>query len=124
MRDGQTRPARAGIVGRVSVALEQDGLLVVVLATFAIVLLVTLRRGLEVDGWLALLAGRSIVQHGLPSHDSLTVMAHGRRWTDQQWLAQLGVYGLWRVGGVKLALLVHALLATRALAGAALIAPR
>jgi len=98
--------------------------MVVVLATFAIVLLVTLRRGLGGDGWLAMLAGRWIVQHGLPTHDSLTVMAHGRRWTDQQWLAQLGLYGLWRAGGVKLALLVHAFLATGALTGAALIARR
>ena len=37
--------------------LEEDGLLVVVLAMFAIVLLVTLRRGLAVDGWLAVVAG-------------------------------------------------------------------
>ncbi len=124
MRDEKTRPARTGTAARVAVALEEDGLLVVVLATFAIVLLVTLRRGLGGDGWLALLAGRWIVQHGLPSHDSLTVMAHGRRWVDQQWLAQLGLYGLVRAGGVKLALLVHALLATGALTGAALIARR
>jgi len=104
--------------------LEEDGLVVIVLAAFAIVLLITLRRGLATDGWLALLAGRSIVQHGLPSYDNLTVMAHGRRWIDQQWLGQLGLYGLWRAGGVKLALLVHALLATGALTGAALIARR
>jgi hypothetical protein len=108
----------------VSAQLEKDGLLVVVLAAFAIVLLVTLRRGLGGDAWLALLSGRWIAQHGLPSHDSLTVMTHGRRWTDQQWLAQLSLYGLWRAGGLKLALLVHALLATSALTGAALIARR
>ena len=124
MSGEDTRPARTGLAARIGVALEEDGLLVVVLAAFAIVLLVTLRRGLGIDGWLALLAGRGIVQHGLPSHDSLTVMAHGRRWTDQSWLAQLGVYGLWRAGGLKLALLVHALLATGALTGAALIARR
>lgn len=124
MRDEEIRPARTGIAARVAVVLEEEGLLVIALAAFAIALLVTLRRGLGGDGYLALLAGRSIVQHGLPSHDTLTVMAHGRRWTDQQWLAQLGLYGLWRAGGVKLALLVHALLATGALTGAALIARR
>ena len=124
MSDEQTRPARTGAVARIGAALEEDGLLVIALSAFAIVFLVTLRRGLVGDGWLALLAGRWIVQHGLPSHDSLTVMAHGRRWTDQQWLAQLGLYGLWRAGGVKLALLVHTLLATGALAGAAVIARR
>lgn len=118
------RPARTGLAARVTAALEADGLLVVVVAAFAIVLLVTLRRGLGGDSWLALLSGRWIAQHGLPTHDSMTVMAHGHRWTDQQWLAQLGLYGLWRAGGLKLALLVHALLATGALTGAALIARR
>src|SRR5205814_4286688 len=98
MRDEQPRPARTRAAARIRRTLEEDGLLVVVLAVFAIVLLVTLRRGLGDDAWLALLSGRSIAQHGLPSHDSLTVMAHGRRWTDQQWLAQLGLYGLWRAG--------------------------
>src|SRR5436190_19670772 len=116
MRDEQMS-ARTGIAARIAVVLEEDGLMVVVLAAFAIVLLVTLRRGLSGDGWLALLAGRSIVQHGLPSHDTLTVMTHGIRWTDQPWLAQLGLYGLWRAGGVKLALLVHALVVTGTLAG-------
>src|SRR5262249_56251427 len=71
---------------------------------------------------MALLSGREIVQHGLPTHDALTVWAHGRRWIDQQWLAQLGFYGLWRLGGVKLALFAHALLVTSGLAGAALFA--
>jgi hypothetical protein len=111
-------------VGRLAAALEENGLLVISLGAFAIVLLVTLRRGLGGDGWLALVAGRAIVQHGLPSHDALTVMARGRRWTDQQWLGQLALYGLWRLGGIKLAMLVHALLATSGLVGAALIAKR
>jgi hypothetical protein len=50
------------------------------------------------------------------------VWTHGARWTDQQWLAQIALYGLWRVGGIKLVLLVHALLVTSGIAGAALIA--
>jgi len=124
MRRGRRLRENRRVTGRAARLLEENGLLVVVLAAFAIVLLITLRRGLGGDGWLALVAGRWIVQHGLPSHDSLTVMTHGRRWTDQQWLAQLGLYGLWRAGGIKLALLVHALLATGALTGAALIARR
>jgi len=98
--------------------------MVVVLGAFAIVLLVSVRRGLGGDGWLALVSGRWIVQHGLPSHDTLTTMTHGRRWTDQQWLGQLALYGLWRLGGIKLAMIVHALLATSGLAGAALIAKK
>jgi len=114
-------PPRAGTL---ATTLEDNGLLVVALSAFTIVLLVALRRGLGGDGWLALESGRWIVQHGLPSHDPLTVWSHGRRWTDQQWLAQLGLYGLWRLGGIKLAMLVHAGLVTGALAGAAVIARR
>jgi hypothetical protein len=54
----------------------------------------------------------------------VTVWTHGARWTDQQWLAQLALYGLWRLGGLKLALLVHALLVMSGLVGAAVIARR
>jgi hypothetical protein len=108
--------------GRLARLLEENGLLVIVLGAFAIVFVLSLRKQLVVDGWMAIVSGRWIVQHGLPSHDALTVFAHGRRWIDQQWLAQIALYGLWRLGGVKLALLVHALLVTSGLAGAALFA--
>jgi len=110
-------------VGRgVAGFLDENGLLVMALTAFAIVVVIGLRTDLVVDGWLALAAGRWIAQHGLPSRDTLTVLAHGRRWIDQQWLAQLALYGLWRLGGVKLVLLVHALLVSGGLAGAAAIA--
>jgi hypothetical protein len=92
---------------------------VIVVAAFALVILLSLRGALVVDGWLDLVSGREIVQHGLPSHDALTVMAHGRSWVDQQWLAQLVLYELVRVGGVKLALFVHAALVIGALVAAA-----
>lgn len=110
------------VSGRLSALLEENGLLVIVLGAFAIVFVLSLHKQLVVDGWMAIVSGRWIVQHGLPSHDTLTVWAHGHRWTDQQWLAQLALYGLWRLGGVKLALFVHALLVTSGLAGAALFA--
>lgn len=108
--------------GRLAGLLEENGLLVIALGAFAIVFVLSLHRQLVVDGWMAIVSGRWIVQHGLPSHDALTVWANGHRWTDQQWLAQLALYGVWRLGGVKLALFIHALLVTGALAGAALFA--
>jgi hypothetical protein len=107
---------------RFAALLEENGLLIIALGAFAIVFVLSLHRQLVVDGWMAIVSGRWIVQHGLPTHDALTVFAHGHRWIDQQWLAQLALYGLWRVGGVKLALFVHALLVTGALAGVALFA--
>src|SRR6185437_14471828 len=91
---------------------------------FAIVLVVAMHKELVVDGWMALVSGRWIVQHGLPSHDALTVWSHGRRWIDQQWLAQLILYGLWRLGGVKLVLFVHATLVTGGIVGAGLLGRR
>jgi hypothetical protein len=115
----ETQPAATG---RVAALLEENGLVVIVLGAFAIVLVLSLHKQLVVDGWMALVSGRWIVQHGLPSRDTLTILAHGHRWIDQQWLAQLALYGLWRLGGIKLALLVHALLVTTGLVGAALIA--
>src|SRR5438552_2971779 len=111
----------AGTLGRLHVGLflEENGTLVMLVGAFAIASLAALRNGLVADGWMALVSGREIVRHGLPSHDTLTVWAHGRKWVDQQWLAQVVLYGLWRVGGLKLALLVHAMLSVGALARAA-----
>src|SRR3569623_3290150 len=60
------------------------------------------------DGWYAFLGGDVVGQHGLPSHDTLTVWGHGRRWVDQQWLAQLVYYGLYSLRGLRLALLAIA----------------
>jgi hypothetical protein len=114
----QTALAR---IGRV---LEEDGTVVVVVAAFAAVLITHLRTALAADGWMALLSGRVVAQHGLPSHDTLTIWAHGRTWVDQQWLAQLGLYELERLGGLPLVLLVHALLVTLGLGGAAVLARR
>jgi hypothetical protein len=91
--------------------LERDGILVVLVASFAMVLLARIRGTLVSDGWTALVAGRYVVQHGLPSHDTLVVWSHGREWVDQQWLAQIALYGLDRIGGLALVLLAHVTLA-------------
>ena len=51
------------------------------------------------DTWISLTAGRHIAAHGLPHVDSLSVAGLGRPWIDQQWLAHLAFYELWRGGG-------------------------
>jgi hypothetical protein len=122
MSSEQTTATRPAATGRLAALIEENGLVVIVLGAFAIVFVLALRKDLVIDGWMALVSGRWIAQHGLPTHDMLAVWTHGHRWIDQQWLAQLALYGLWRLGGLKLALLVHALLVVSALAGAALIA--
>jgi hypothetical protein len=83
------------------------GLLTVAVALWC-GLLAFLPSELSPDGWYAFLGGDLIVHHGLPSHDTLTVWGHGRRWVDQQWLAQLAYYGLYSLGGLRLALLANA----------------
>ena len=115
---------RPRVATRISAGLEQNGTLVMAVAAFAIVLITHLRTALAADGWMALLSGRVVAQHGLPSHDTLMVWAHARTWVDQQWLAQLTLYGLDRLGGLPLVLLVHAFLVTGALGGAAALAVR
>ena len=81
----------------------------VVAGVFAAVL-VFWGRVLYSDTYTALSAGRLIARSGLPSHDSLTVAAHGGRWIDEQWLAHLIYYGAWWAGGYALMGAVSALL--------------
>jgi hypothetical protein len=103
--------------------LEREAFPVVIAALYGGVLLLVLPGELVQDSWSTLVSGREIVGHGLPQHETLTVMAHGVRWVDQQWLAQLTFYGLFRAGGYRLVLLVHALLVFSAFA-LALVAAR
>jgi len=88
----------------------------------AAALLGLLGRDIIQDTWLALLAGRDIAEHGIPHRESLTVLAHGRRWVDQQWLAQLAMYELDQAGGVVLVGFVNAVLVLVGLLGAILAA--
>ena len=93
------------------------------LGVLACALLLFLPAQMSPDGWFAFLSGREIVAHGLPTHDALIVWGHGRQWVDQQWLAQLGYYGLYSVGGLRLALIVNAAVVVASV-GAAIAAAR
>jgi hypothetical protein len=124
MSSQQATAVRQAEAGRFVGWLEENGFLVFMLGMCTVASLLVLQRDVISDSWLGFVSGRWIVQHGLPSENTLTVMAHGRRWVDQQWLAQLLLYGLVRIGGLKLAVLVQALLSTAAIGGAALVARR
>jgi hypothetical protein len=113
-----------GVGARFGSFLEREGTVVIVVVAFALTLITHLSVSMSVDGWMALLSGRVIAQHGLPTHDTLTIWAHGHRWTDQQWLAQWVLYELERLGGLRLVLLVHAALAVGALAAACVLSRR
>jgi hypothetical protein len=106
----QSHPAEAGrsrALDRVFGWAATEAVLFPVVALFFIGITGNLPRELFQDSWLAILGGREIVQHGLPSHDTLAIWTHGREWVDQQWLAQLIFYGLYALGGIKLALAAH-----------------
>ncbi len=82
---------------------EEEYILVVLLAGFGLIFLLIFPPALVVnDSWLNLIAGREVVENGLPSHDELTVYGLGATWTDQQWLAQVFMYGVYSLGGFAL----------------------
>jgi hypothetical protein len=56
-------------------------------------------RQLYADTYFDLYAGRYIAEHGIPERNVVTVIAHGRPWIDQQWLAQLIFFRAWQLGG-------------------------
>jgi hypothetical protein len=58
------------------------------------------------DTFFDLVSGRDIVRHGLPHSDRLMAFTAGHRWEDQQWLAHLGDYGIYALGGLPLVALV------------------
>lgn len=94
---------------------ERNALFLIGLAGVAMVSAVTLPAHMNQDAWLALVDGRYIASHGIPFHDSLNVMTHGVRWVDQQWLAQLLLYELTRLGGLALYAFVYLALTVLAL---------
>ena len=124
---GQVVPgarARFGEGGLLARLLGEDALLLACWATFAAALVWRLSGQVNQDAWLALVGGREIASHGLPHHNMLTVWGHGQPWIDQQWLAQLALYGLYSAGGVALLALAHAVLTGGAYAVAIVAARR
>jgi hypothetical protein len=116
-------PVRARVLAGVLDRVQLESLPLVVLAAFAALLAARLPVLVAPDTWLAFVGGREIVQHGLPHHDTLTVWSGGDQWVDQQWLAQLALYGTAVLGGLRLALALHLVLLVAALA-IALVAAR
>src|SRR6266571_5792002 len=62
----------------------ENGPLLIGCACFASALFVFFGSQVTADSWLNVLGGREIVQHGLPHHDQLAIVSHGRPWVDQQ----------------------------------------
>ena len=115
----ESAPGRTGWA-RIRRLAEEEFVLVVLLAAFGIVFLTVFPPTLLVaDSWLTLVAGREVVENGLPTTDQLTVLGLGRDWTDQQWGAQVLAYGSYALGGYGLLAVVAAIFAVGAFAIAA-----
>ena len=88
MRRRGPRDARAG--RRI---LETSPFPILLVSLVGIVLLSVFAPSIVVgDTWLTLMAGREVVDHGLPHTEHITILGEGRTWTDQQWLAQVVFY--------------------------------
>jgi hypothetical protein len=96
--------------------LDSEGLPLMLLAFYGALLAALAPLLLVQDSWLTFVSGREVANHGIPHRETLTVLAQGVRWVDQQWLAQLIFYELVRIGGLRLAVLLHVLLLVGAFA--------
>jgi hypothetical protein len=123
VRDQTARRGSAGILGVAARALPNP-ILALPLLLLAVGLLALAPARITGDTWFDLVAGRDIVQHGLPQHDRLMALTAGRDWQDQQWLAHIVAYGLDTVGGLGLVSLADAGLLVGALLVAMLAARR
>jgi hypothetical protein len=113
-------PKAARIVSRIRRIAEEEYILVVLLAGFGLIFLLIFPPAIFVnDSWLNIMAGRELIENGLPSRDELTVYGRGNTWTDQQWFAQLVIYGAYSLGGHALLSIVTAALVVTAFAIAA-----
>ena len=103
--------------GRLRHALETSPFPILLVSLVGIVLLSVFGPSLVVgDTWLTLMAGREVVEHGLPSTETITVLGRGATWTDQQWLAQVVFYGAHGLAGMRAVVLLDVLLVLLALA--------
>ena len=95
---------------------DRNALWITALAAIALFSLAKLPLHISQDSWLALISGRYIAAHGIPQHDTLFVVTHGARWLDQQWLSQLTIYAIYRIGGMQLYGLLYVALTISGLA--------
>ena len=91
--------------------LDRDALFLAAIAAMSVFFLSRAYLHLNQDGWVALVAGREVAEDGIPQHDALTVWSQGERWIDQQWLAQLVMYGSEAAAGPAAVVILHLALA-------------
>jgi len=87
--------------------------LLLLLALFAM----GLREAYDSDMWWHLATGRTIVeQRTIPRHDVFSYTVPEHRWFTHEWLTQVGMYGLYRIGGTAALVVAAAAVVTVTLA--------
>ena len=124
-------PARGGYTGSGSLRatsvvdfLVLESPLLMTCACIAALWLSYLTVQVAADTWLNLLGGQLIFSRGLPHHDTFAVLSSGRDWVDQQWLANVFFYGLYKLGGLMLLARVNVLIFVGAIGLAFIVARR
>jgi hypothetical protein len=96
--------------------LADEGLVVTIVAVFGTIVFATAPYMLQPDSWLTFIGGHEIWAHGIPHRDTLAVVSNGQPWIDQQWLAQLGIYGFAVAFGNGITVALNAMLVVAAFA--------
>ena len=99
--------SEARVQRRLGRVLETSPFPILLVCLVGIVLLSVFAPSIVVgDTWLTLMAGREVVEHGLPDTEHLTILGEGSTWTDQQWLAQIVFYAAHGVAGMRAVILL------------------
>jgi hypothetical protein len=100
-------PAPTSDASRITRALETSPFPILLVCLVGIVLLSAFAPSIVVgDTWLTLMAGREVIENGLPHTEHLTILGEGRTWTDQQWLAQVVFYAAHGLAGMRAVVLL------------------
>ncbi len=84
---------------------------VVAVAALLFVVSLQVHRLDDPDTWWHLASGRYIAEHReVPASDPFSFTAEGSPWLNRQWLYDLGLYGLWEVGGPQAVIVATGLL--------------
>ena len=101
LSDSPASPAAGRTWGTWLYGVAERNAFLIVLAALVGILLALLSSALLVgDSWMTLVAGREVAENGIPDRETLTILAAGRQWIDQQWLGQLIVYSVERAAGL------------------------
>lgn len=72
---------------------------------FAAIFVVAALPRLDTDLWWQLFVGRNILRHAaVPMRDFLSYTVPGHAWIDHEWLSEILMYGVYKLGGIKLLL--------------------